>query len=122
MFPVSFPIFLRTRFIQNSSRDFFFETRLTDKRLKKVTKTKRKKSTKKAQKSTKSSFVLQILTSIMTRFCCFISLVFNYQENTGIFSLLTIFLKFFMFLFYFTNKKCKMKVQRQLCTNLLHFF
>ena len=60
--------------------------------------------------------------SIMSRFCCFISLVFDYQENTGIFSLLTIFLKFFMFLFYFTNKKCKMKVQRLLCTNLLHFF
>ena len=56
MFPVSFAIFLRTRFTQNSSRDCFFETRLTEKRLKKVTKTKRKKSTKKAQKSTKKFF------------------------------------------------------------------
>ena len=60
----------------------------------------RKSAQKVNEKGTKSSFILQILMSIETRFCCFISLLFDYQWKIRIFSSLASFLKIFTFLFY----------------------
>ena len=81
---------------------------------KKVTDKVRKKCTKKCAKS---SFILQILMSIKTRFSCFISLLFHYQWNASIFSSLATFLKFSTILFYCirTNWKCNNKVQYVCC-------
>ena len=73
-----------------------------------------KKCTKKCAKS---SFILQILMSIKTRFSCFVSLLFHYQWNASIFSSLATFLKFSTILFYCirTNWKCNKKVQYFCC-------
>ena len=60
----------------------------------------------------KRSFILRILMSIKTQFCCFISFLFDD-------------LKFFTFYIYSirTNWKCKTKVQHAwLCTNMLFFY